>query len=167
MKTMEERLLDRIGENDNVLDTLSGNPINKIQAAEQFRKAVQLYANSLPEETAMEIATVFDPWVVGIAYKADQYVVYGTNSVGDPQLYKVVQTHTSQENWEPSDTPALYEPIGLTTQGYPIWSKPSGAHDAYNTGDIVDYNGTLYKSLIDGNVYSPEEYAAGWELYTA
>ena len=32
-------------------------------------------------------------------------------------------------------------------------------------GDIVDYNGTLYKSLIDGNVYSPDKYPAGWEIY--
>lgn len=63
----------------------------------------------------------------------------------------------------PDATPALYTPIGLNPQGYPKWSRPTGAHDAYNTGDIVDYNGTLYKSLIDGNVYSPEEYPAGWE----
>ena len=48
-------------------------------------------------------------------------------------------------------------------EGYPKWSRPTGAHDAYNTGDIVDYNGTLYKSLIEGNVWSPEEYPAGWE----
>ena len=44
-----------------------------------------------------------------------------------------------------------------------VWSAPTGAHDAYNAGDIVDYNGTLYKSLINGNTYSPEAYPAGWE----
>lgn len=138
--------------------------MNKLQIAEQFRKAVQLYANSLPEETAMEIATVFDPWVAGIAYKADQYVTYGTNSVGDPQLYKIVQDHTSQDDWRPDATASLYTPIGLDDSGYPVWSQPTGAHDAYNTGDIVNYNGTLYKSLIDGNTYSPEAYPAGWEV---
>ena len=31
---------------------------------------------------------------------------------------------------------------------------------------IVDYNGMLYKSLIDGNVWSPEAYPQGWEVYT-
>ena len=48
---------------------------------------------------------------------------------------------------------------------YPEWVQPTGSHDAYNTGDIVDYNGTLYRSLIDGNVWSPEDYPQGWEVY--
>ena len=47
------------------------------------------------------------------------------------------------------------------------WNQPTGAHDAYNTGDIVNYNGTLYKSLIDGNVWAPDAYPAGWEVYEA
>ena len=47
-----------------------------------------------------------------------------------------------------------------------IWSKPTGAHDAYNKGDIVNYNGKLYQSTIDGNTWSPDEYPAGWVEYT-
>ena len=39
--------------------------MNKLQMAEQFRKAVQMFAKSLTEEKALEVATVFDPWVVG------------------------------------------------------------------------------------------------------
>jgi hypothetical protein len=77
----------------------------------------------------------------------------------------VTLAHTSQEDWTPNVAVALYVAIGLDEKGYPVWSQPTGAHDAYNTGDIVDYNGTLYRSLIDGNVYSPEEYPAGWEIY--
>lgn len=141
--------------------------MNKLQAAEQFRKAVQLFAKTLGEDDALEVSTVFDPYVVGKSYKQNDYFTYGKNSVGDPQLYKVAQAHTSQSDWVPGSTPSLYVPIGLNSAGYPVWSKPTGAHDAYNMGDIVDYNGTLYKSLIDGNAYSPEEYPAGWEVYTA
>lgn len=138
--------------------------MNKLQIAEQFRKALQMFAQSLSDEKALEVATVFDAWEVGKTYAAGDYLIYGTNEVGDPQLYKVVQAHTSQEDWKPNETASLYEPIGLNESGYPVWSKPSGAHDAYNKGDIVDYNGTLYVSLIDGNVYSPDEYSAGWEV---
>lgn len=141
--------------------------MDKLQAAEQLRKAMQIFAQTLTEEEAMEIATIYPVYEVGKSYKADEFVSYGVNDVGGPQLYKVVQAHTSQADWTPDATPALYTPIGLTEEGYPIWSKPTGAHDAYNIGDIVDYNGALYKSLIDGNVYSPEEYPAGWEVYTA
>lgn len=139
--------------------------MNKLQAAEQFRKALQLFAASLNDEQAMEVATIYDAWAVGKSYTVGEFVTYGTNSVGDPQLYKVVQAHTSQADWTPDVVPALFVAIGLDKYGFPIWSRPTGAHDAYNIGDVVDYNGALYKSLIDGNVYSPEEYPAGWREY--
>lgn len=136
--------------------------MDRIQMAEQFRKVLQMFAMSLDEEKAMEVATVFDPWEIGKSYTMGEFVTYGVNSVGDPQLYKVVQAHTSQADWRPDITPALYVAIGLDEKGYPVWSQPAGAHDAYNKGDIVDYNGALYESLIDGNIYSPEAYPAGW-----
>lgn len=138
--------------------------MNKLQRAEQFRKALQLFAKSLSDEQAIEVATVYDEWGVGKTYTVGDFITYGENGVGDPQLYKVVQAHTSQADWTPNTTPSLFTPIGLTDDGYPVWSKPTGAHDAYNTGDIVDYNGTLYKSVIDGNTWSPDEYPQGWEI---
>lgn len=140
--------------------------MDKIQLAEQMRRALQIFAQTLPDEKAMEIATVYPKYEVGKAYEIDELFTYGTNNVGDPQIYRVVQAHTSQADWIPGDTASLYTPIGLTEEGYPIFSKPTGAHDAYNMGDIVSYNDTLYKSLMDGNTYSPDEYPAGWEIYT-
>lgn len=140
--------------------------MNKLQIAEQFRKALQMYASSLSDDKAMEVATIFDKWETGKAYTANEFVTYGENSVGDPQLYKIVQNHTSQSDWTPDVTASLYTPIGLDDSGYPVWSQPTGAHDAYNTGDIVNFNGTLYTSLIDGNTYSPDAYPAGWEVVT-
>lgn len=146
---------------------LDENSADKLQAAEQFRRAMQMFATGLSDDQAMEVATVFDSWKVGKAYSAGEYCTYGVNSAGDPQLYKIVQAHTSQDDWAPDVTASLYEPIGLTEAGYPVWSQPSGAHDAYNTGDIVEFEGALYSSLIDGNVYSPSAYPAGWEVYVA
>lgn len=46
---------------------------------------------------------------------------------------------------------------------YPEWVQPTGAHDCYNKGDGVTFNGKHYVSLIDGNVWSPSDYPAGWE----
>ena len=138
--------------------------MNKLQVMEQFGKALQMFCQSLGDEQAMEVACVYPPYQVGKAYKVNEMFTYGTNNVGDAQLYRVAQDHTSQEDWTPNTTPALYTPIGLNEAGYPVWSQPTGSHDAYNIGDIVDYNGALYKSLINGNVYSPEAYPQGWEL---
>ena len=139
--------------------------MNKLQAAEQFRRALQLFAASLSDEQAMEVATVYDAWQEGRAYTAGEFFTYGTNAVGDPQLYKVAQDHVSQLDWLPDLTPSLYTPIGLDDSGYPVWSQPTGAHDAYNAGNVVNFNGKLYKSTIDGNVYSPDAYPAGWVVY--
>lgn len=123
-----------------------------------------MYAATLTDKQALEIASVYPRWEVGKAYSVGDIISYGENSLGDPQLYKVVQAHTSQEDWIPGQgTDSLYDAFGLDESGYPIWSQPTGAHDAYNTGDIVNYNGTLYKSLIDGNVWAPDAYPQGWE----
>lgn len=139
--------------------------MNRMQAAEQLRKALQMFAASLTDEQAMEVVAVYDPWQTGKTYAVGDFLTYGVNGVGDPQLYKVVQEHTSQADWTPDETPALYDAIGLDDRGYPVWSQPTGAHDAYNKGDIVNYNDVLYESLIDGNVYAPDAYPAGWAVY--
>ena len=49
---------------------------------------------------------------------------------------------------------------------WPEWVQPTGAHDAYQTGDKVTYNGQHYVSKIDGNVWSPDAYPPGWEVYS-
>lgn len=141
--------------------------MDKRKAAEQLRRVLQLFVQTLTEEQALEVATVFPVWEVNRAYTVGDIVSYGENSTGDPQLYKVVQAHTSAAEWTPDATASLYDSVGLDDNGYPVWSRPSGAHDAYNTGDIVNYNGTMYRSKIDGNTWSPEEYPDGWEVYAA
>lgn len=57
---------------------------------------------------------------------------------------------------EPSPEPEPSEDV-------PDWVQPTGAHDAYQKGDKVRYNGDVYESLIDGNVWSPDAYPAGWQ----
>lgn len=42
--------------------------------------------------------------------------------------------------------------------------QPTGAHDAYQIGDKVRYNGQTYESLINGNVWAPDVYPAGWKV---
>lgn len=138
-----------------------------IKQAEAIREAMDMAGASLTEEQALVCVRLYRPWEINKAYAVGDYLTYGQNGVGDPQLYKVVQDHTSQADWTPDVLPALYEAIGLDNSGYPIWAKPTGAQDAYNKGDIVNYNDVLYMSLIDGNVWSPEEYPAGWQMHNS
>lgn len=137
--------------------------MDRLAAAEQLRRALQMFIATLSEERALEIASVYPAWEPMKSYVIGDIVSYGVNSLGDPQLYKIVQAHTSQSDWTPSTTPSLYDAFGLDASGYPIWAQPSGAHDAYSKGDVVNYNGTIYESVIDGNVWSPDVYPAGWK----
>lgn len=137
--------------------------MDRLAAAEQLRRALQMFIATLSEERALEIASVYPAWEPMKSYVIGDIVSYGVNSLGDPQLYKIVQAHTSQSDWTPSTTPSLYDAFGLDASGYPIWAQPSGAHDAYSKGDVVNYNGTLYESVIDGSVWSPDVYPSGWK----
>ena len=140
---------------------------NKVQAALELRKALQIFLTTLdPDdnvENMMEVASVFPKYQVGKAYKVKEVFSYGENAVGDPQLYQVLQAHTSAEQWTPDTAASLYKKIGVTEDGYPEWVQPLGASDAYNTGDIVSHNGKVYESTIDGNVWAPDAYTAGWK----
>ena len=43
--------------------------------------------------------------------------------------------------------------------------QPTGAHDAYNEGDMVRFiDGNVYRSKINANVWSPDTYPSGWEI---
>ena len=71
-------------------------------------------------------------------------------------------------------TPANVWPPGVSgwrevveEGGVPEWVQPTGAHDAYQTGDTVTFEGAEYVSLIDGNTWSPTAYPQGWEKINA
>lgn len=142
--------------------------MNNIQKALELRKALQLFLTTLDADTQLEeimaVATVFPKYQVGKYYKVKEIFSYGENEVGDPQLYQVLQEHVAMEEWKPNESSSLYKAVGVTEDGYPEWVQPLGASDAYNTGDIVSHNGVLYKSIIDGNVWSPIDYPDGWEM---
>ena len=140
--------------------------MERIAYAEQFRKAVQYFATTLPKEKALVVSSIFDEWAVNVKYVTGEWVAYGVNAVGDPQLYQVLQDHTSAAEWTPDTATSLYKKVGIDPSGYPLWVQPLGATDAYNIGDIVSYNGRLYKSIINANVWAPDVYPAGWEEYT-
>lgn len=140
--------------------------MTRAQAAEQFRKALQMFAAGLGTEEAMSVAGIYGGWKEGAVYREGDYVTFGSNSVGDPQLYRVTQPHTAQAAWTPDAVPALFSAIGLNADGIPLWSQPAGIHDAYRAGDVVEFEGALYRAAQDGTVHSPAAAPQLWESVT-
>ena len=54
-------------------------------------------------------------------------------------------------------------PQAPVEEEYPPFVKPNGAHDCYNEGSKMTFNGKKYICLINGCVWSPDEYPAGWK----
>ena len=124
--------------------------------AKQLRQLIEQLAVTLDDETALTGVELFPAWVVGKAYAVNDRAQYNGT------LYKCIQAHTSQSDWMPSATPALWKTVSLDE--YPEWVQPTGAHDAYNIGDKVTYNGQHYVCTSNANVYAPDVY--GWDLIT-
>ena len=109
----------------------------------------------IDEVTATEHADLFESWVADKDYTVGKIV-----SRPNRNLYKCVQAHRSQADWEPKNTPALWTKIGDPTEEYPEWSQPLGAHDAYPLGAKVSHNGKKWVSDVASNVWEPGVY--GW-----
>ena len=139
------------------------------RVSDQATYVAKLYAEQQTDEaTMLMLADLYEAWAPNRQYKAKKIISYGVDAYGDTQLYQVVQDHTSADYWLPDATPSMYAPIGVTEDGYLEWRQPYGSTDAYDIGDIVSYNGQLWKCTGgDGagkNSWAPGVY--GWELYT-
>lgn len=119
-----------------------------------YRAAIELAAQALDDEKAVEAQCLYPVFTAGTAYTSGDRVVY------DGKLYKCVQAHTSQAEWTPDEAPALW--VAVSVDEYPEWVQPTGAHDAYHRGDKVSYNGKHYICTADANVYAPDVY--GWDV---
>ena len=125
----------------------------------QLREIIEKASANLTDEDALTAVELFPKWEAGKAYAQNDRVLYNGH------LYKVVQTHISQADWTPDATPALFTEVAKPGE-IPVWKQPTGAQDAYNTGDKVHYpdaDSAVYESLIDANVWSPVDYPQGWE----
>lgn len=130
----------------------------KREHAYKLREMMHKAAISLDDEDALEAVELFPAWKPDTAYAADERIRCGE------KLYRCVQAHTSQADWTPDATPALWTEVAKPGE-IPVWKQPTGAQDAYNKGDKVWYpekNTTVYESTIDNNVWSPADYPQGW-----
>ena len=142
---------------------VTAKPLTKEEQLEnQKNLALAFFAETLSDAQALQVPMLFDEFDGnGVAYKVGKRVLY--NDI----LYKVIQAHTSQADWTPIAAPSLFaKVINETIDGsIPEFEQPDSTNP-YMKGDKVIFNGKVYESLIDNNVYSPEAYPAGWKEIT-
>lgn len=71
-------------------------------------------------------------------------------------------------NYSPTDLASAWKVDGEDeaetpeTDEWPEFVQPTGAQDAYKTGDKITFNGKHYICKMDGCAYSPTDYPGGW-----
>ena len=122
------------------------------QHALKLRELIVKASLSLSDEDALSGVELFPRWEANKAYVTGDRICY------IDKLYKVIQSHTSQADWTPDVTKALYTEVSIDE--FPEWVQPLGSEDAYRINDKVSHNNKHWISTIDYNVYEPSVY--GW-----
>lgn len=110
------------------------------------------------DEFALQTMDMFPYWRTGLTITQDDITNGKHRYQYNGKLYRCVQAHTTQADWTPDKTPALWVEVSLDE--FPEWKQPAGAHDAYKKGDKVTHNGKKWSSDVDVNVWEPGVY--GW-----
>ena len=77
----------------------------------KYRAAIEQGAQSLDDNTALTVKTLYPEWGTDTAYTA------GHKVQRNGKLWRVVQAHTSQVGWEPENAASLWEAINETHSG--------------------------------------------------
>ena len=133
----------------------------KRREAIRLRAFVETAVVSLDDRSASEAAALFP------RLKGDGSLVKAGTRINHRGTIKraVVDLWDSAEN-NPDNAPTLWEDIAYR-EGYRIAPDVFTATNAASKGEKLWFGDLLYESLIDGNVYTPEQYAAGWALVAA
>ena len=168
---LEQRAIGKLAREfspSKALEDLAKRQEEQEQSIKSILKTITL-AKDLSQDQKEEILSQYEEYKIGKEYKVKDKFNF------DGKIYEVIQEHRSQTTWIPSSTPSLYteflnvkikDEAGNTSEVVAEFRQPTGAHDAYNKGDKVLFNGKVYQSKIDSNTFSPDQYADGWEEVT-
>lgn len=126
-----------------------------IEIAKNIRAKLNIITNDMTDEQAVENVILFNQWNGnGINYKVGDRVVFNNT------LYKVLQNHTSQINWNPELAVSLFAEVLIPDPDViPEWKQPDSTNP-YMKDDKVKHNDLTWQSDVDNNVWEPGVY--GW-----
>ena len=127
-----------------------------IEEARRLRAIIENQMQTADEEIAVQAVSLYPQWKPGMDYSAGYRVQY------KEVLYLVITDHQSQENWTPDAAPSLFTKVLIPDPDViPEWEQPESTNP-YMKGDKVMYEGKVWISDMDSNVWVPGEY--GWSV---
>lgn len=126
-----------------------------LQQAQAIRASMDAAAIVLTDEQAAKAPRIYPAWKTSKSYTVGERLRY--NGI----FYKVLQAHTSQEDWTPDVAVSLFAKVLISDPTtIPAWEQPESTNP-YKKGDKVTHNGSTWISTVDNNVWEPGVY--GWE----
>ena len=136
-KIFREQVYAKFAEYDEILRTLIGSNSEKI-------------VSTFTDENALKVIDLCPVWDVGIAITQDM-INKGQNRYQDNgKLYKCIQPHTTQADWRPESTPALWTLIDVTHAGTIDDPIPAVAGMEYTKGLYYIEDGVIYLMNREG-----------------
>ena len=129
-----------------------------LEAASEIRTVMDEAGAMLTDEQAATVPSLYKQWDGNGKFPVGERRVYGG------VLYKCLQAHFGQEEWNPADAPSLWAKVLTSDAGDVLpWEQPESTNP-YMTGDKVTHNGSTWISVVDSNVWEPGVY--GWNEVT-
>ena len=129
-----------------------------IEQARKLRPLVVKAAQSLDDKDASEAVALFD----GMRYDGS-LIKAGTRINWNGTLKQATVDLWDEERNNPDNAPTLWQDIAYR-EGIRIIPATITAGEAFAKGEHGWWGDAVYECLIDANVYTPEQYPAGWTL---
>lgn len=135
---------------ENYIKMFGNNVENITERTEVLQNKIVQLAQSLSDEEALDFKDLYKEWSgKSVQYSQGDKVRYGEI------LYKCISAHTSQESWTPTQAQSLWSKVLVSETGaVNEWEQPDSTNP-YQKGDRVKFNGKIYESLINNNVWQP------------
>ena len=124
------------------------------EQAIQLRKLLEGQTEAMSDEKILEYPDYVEKWKSGVNYAVEKRLAHNGT------IYKVLQDHTSQDDWTPDAAPSLFAKVLIPDENViPEWEQPDSTNP-YMTGDKVTHNDKTWVSDVNNNVWEPGVY--GW-----
>lgn len=119
------------------------------EQARQMRKLLEGQTDAMTDEEILNYSDFVEKWKSGKPYSVGKRLEHNGT------IYKVLQDHTSQDDWTPDAAPSLFAKVLIPDANViPEWEQPDSTNP-YMAGGKVTHNGKTWESLIDNNVWEP------------
>lgn len=161
-------------ENNNILNWIQPDSTNAYKANDKVIHNDKIWISTM-DGNVWEPGAINAPWKEYIAiwengisfllnqkvsFNGEIYISLTDNNTSIPTDTSAWKIYVEQED-SSNENDNLEEEEEAIEKDIAEWEQPNGA-SAYSIGDKVLFEGTVYESLIDNNVWSPVDYPAGW-----